>query len=165
MADRHHYVLTGSRAMHSHIIEIFNEEGAKSKKSTATNLAITLQRRYRNMLVDSTRQKQLETFLGFKLHKHFPTLPDQPLQVLFLYYMVASTLKAIVRNCCFKKEFQTMGHFFLVSLFSRNLCCWFRSRFMEISFRFFSIGVILAGVDSLICMSFEACTEHVPNPL
>ena len=151
--------------MHSHIIEIFNEEGAKSKKSTATNLAITLQRRYRNMLVDSTRQKQLETFLGFKLHKHFPTLPDQPLQVLFLYYMVASTLKAIVRNCCFKKEFQTMGHFFLVSLFSRNLCCWFRSRFMEISFRFFSIGVILAGVDSLICMSFEACTEHVPNPL
>lgn len=135
MSDRHHYVLTGSRAMHSHIIEIFNEEGAKSKKSTATNLAITLQRRYRNMWVDSTRQKQLETFLGFKLHKHFPTLPDQPLQVLLLYCRVASSLKVIVRNCCFKmKEFQTTGHFFLVSLFSRNMCCWFRSRFIDFSF-------------------------------
>lgn len=67
--------------MHSHIIEIFSEE-AKSKKSTAQNLAITLQRRYRNMLVDSTRQKQLEMFLGLRHHKHFPTLPDLPLQVL-----------------------------------------------------------------------------------
>lgn len=67
--------------MHSHIIEIFSEE-AKSKKSTAQNLAITLQRRYRNVLVDSTRQKQLEMFLGLRHHKHFPTLPDLPLQVL-----------------------------------------------------------------------------------
>jgi hypothetical protein len=66
--------------MHSHIIEIFSEE-AKSKKSTAQNFAITLQRRYRNMLVDSTRQKQLEMFLGLRHHKHFPTLPNLPLQV------------------------------------------------------------------------------------
>lgn len=79
--DIHAMLYTGSKAMHSHIIEIFSEE-AKSKKSTAQNFAITLQRRYRNMLVDSTRQKQLEMFLGLRHHKHFPTLPDLPLQVL-----------------------------------------------------------------------------------
>ncbi|XP_024361756.1 probable phosphoinositide phosphatase SAC9 [Physcomitrium patens] len=79
--DIHAMLYTGSKAMHSHIIEIFSDE-AKSKKSTAQNLAITLQRRYRNMLVDSTRQKQLEMFLGLRHHKYFPTLPDLPLQVL-----------------------------------------------------------------------------------
>jgi cellulose biosynthesis protein BcsQ len=80
--DIHAMLYTGSRAMHSHIIEIFSEEAGKSKKSsTATNFAITLQRRYLNVLVDSTRQKQLEMFLGIRHHKHFPSLPDWPLQV------------------------------------------------------------------------------------
>lgn len=74
------HMCAGSKAMHSHIIEIFSEE-TKSKKSTAQNLAITLQRRYRNVLVDSKSQKQLEMFLGLRHQKHFPTLPDLPLQV------------------------------------------------------------------------------------
>lgn len=52
------------------------------KSSTAANVAITLQRRYMNMVVDSSRQKQFEMFLGLRRHKHLPTQPDSPLEAL-----------------------------------------------------------------------------------
>ncbi|TYJ44804.1 hypothetical protein E1A91_A02G009400v1 [Gossypium mustelinum] len=81
--DIHATLYTGSKAMHSHILNIFNEEAGKFKQfSAAQNMKITLQRRYKNAVVDSSRQKQLEMFLGIRLFKHLPSVPIQPLQVL-----------------------------------------------------------------------------------
>ncbi|CAM6096439.1 unnamed protein product [Calypogeia fissa] len=80
--DIHAMLYTGSRAMHSHIIQIFSDEAGKGKRSTAQNMAITLQRRFLNVVMDSTRQKQLEMFLGYRMFKYFPTMPGRPLQVL-----------------------------------------------------------------------------------
>ncbi|KAM7280849.1 hypothetical protein ACFE04_007983 [Oxalis oulophora] len=81
--DIHATLYTGSKAMHSQILNIFNEEtGGKFKQfSAAANMKITLQRRYKNVVVDSSRQKQLEMFLGLRLFKHLPSLPVQPLHV------------------------------------------------------------------------------------
>ncbi|XP_039055765.1 probable phosphoinositide phosphatase SAC9 [Hibiscus syriacus] len=81
--DIHATLYTGSKAMHSQILSIFNEETGKFKQfSAAQNLKITLERRYKNALVDSSRQKQLEMFLGIRLFKHLPSVPVQPLHVL-----------------------------------------------------------------------------------
>ncbi|XVF84266.1 hypothetical protein PTKIN_Ptkin17bG0019500 [Pterospermum kingtungense] len=81
--DIHATLYTGSKAMHSQILSIFNEETGKFKQfSAAQNMKITLQRRYKNALVDSSRQKQLEMFLGIRLFKHLPSVPVQPLHVL-----------------------------------------------------------------------------------
>lgn len=92
--DIHATLYTGSKAMHSHIIQIFSDEGGKAKTlSPAQNLAITLQRRFLNVVMDSTRQKQLEMFVGLRLNKHFQSLPDQPLQVFLL------SLKLCVHGC------------------------------------------------------------------
>ncbi|XP_011037364.1 PREDICTED: probable phosphoinositide phosphatase SAC9 isoform X2 [Populus euphratica] len=80
--DIHATLYTGSKAMHSQILNIFNEEAGKFKQfSVAQNFQITLQRRYKNVLVDSSRQKQLEMFLGLRLFKHLPSVPVQPLNV------------------------------------------------------------------------------------
>ncbi|XP_022722014.1 probable phosphoinositide phosphatase SAC9 isoform X1 [Durio zibethinus] len=81
--DIHATLYTGSKAMHSQIVSIFNEESGKFKQfSAAQNVKITLQRRYKNAIVDSSRQKQLEMFLGIRLFKHLPSVPVQPLHVL-----------------------------------------------------------------------------------
>ncbi|KAK3204241.1 hypothetical protein Dsin_018287 [Dipteronia sinensis] len=82
--DIHATLYTGSKAMHSQILSIFSEEaGGKFKQfSAAQNMKITLQRRYKNAVVDSSRQKQLEMFLGMRLFKHLPSVPVQPLNVL-----------------------------------------------------------------------------------
>ncbi|EOY04628.1 SacI domain-containing protein / WW domain-containing protein isoform 1 [Theobroma cacao] len=81
--DIHATLYTGSKAMHSQILSIFNEEPGKFKQfSAAQNMKITLQRRYKNALVDSSRQKQLEMFLGIRLFKHLPSVSVQPLHVL-----------------------------------------------------------------------------------
>ncbi|KAJ4765502.1 hypothetical protein LUZ62_075877 [Rhynchospora pubera] len=86
--DIHATIYTGSKAMHSEILSIFNEDagsggGRFSKFSAAqANVKITLQRRYTNVLVDSSRQKQLEMFLGLRLFKHLPSIPIYPLKVL-----------------------------------------------------------------------------------
>ncbi|OMP06550.1 hypothetical protein COLO4_08073 [Corchorus olitorius] len=81
--DIHATLYTGSKAMHSQILSIFNEEAGKFKQfSAAQNMKITLQRRYKNAVVDSSRQKQLEMFLGIRLFKHLPSIPLQPLHVL-----------------------------------------------------------------------------------
>ncbi|XP_075098514.1 putative phosphoinositide phosphatase SAC9 isoform X4 [Nicotiana tabacum] len=80
--DTHATLYTGSKAMHSQILSIFNEDAGKFKQfSAAQNMKITLQRRYKNAVVDSSRQKQLEIFLGLRLFKHFPSIPIQPLHV------------------------------------------------------------------------------------
>ncbi|OAY64186.1 putative phosphoinositide phosphatase SAC9, partial [Ananas comosus] len=82
--DIHATLYTGSKAMHSQILNIFNEDsgGKFSKFSAAQNVKITLQRRYQNVLVDSSRQKQLEMFLGLRLFKHLPSISLHPLEVL-----------------------------------------------------------------------------------
>ncbi|KAL8232512.1 hypothetical protein R6Q57_002290 [Mikania cordata] len=80
--DIHATLYTGSKAMHSQILSIFSEEAGKFKQfSVAQNMKITLQRRYKNVLVDSSRQKQLEMFLGIRLFKYLPSLAVQPLHV------------------------------------------------------------------------------------
>ncbi|XP_042001657.1 probable phosphoinositide phosphatase SAC9 isoform X2 [Salvia splendens] len=80
--DIHATLYTGSKAMHSQILSIFNEEAGKFKQfSAAQNMKITLQRRYKNAVVDSSRQKQLEIFLGLRLFKHFPSVIINPLHV------------------------------------------------------------------------------------
>ncbi|MCO5576196.1 hypothetical protein L7F22_030004 [Adiantum nelumboides] len=81
--DVHATLYTGSRAMHSQILQIFSEEASKSRQyAAAQNMKITLQRRYLNVIMDSTRQKQLEMLLGLRRKRHFPTVRDEPLQVL-----------------------------------------------------------------------------------
>ncbi|XP_062210444.1 probable phosphoinositide phosphatase SAC9 [Phragmites australis] len=81
--DIHATLYTGSKAMHSEILNIFKEESGKfSKFSAVQNVKITVQRRYHNFLNDSSRQKQLEMFLGLRLYKHLPSIPMFPLKVL-----------------------------------------------------------------------------------
>ncbi|EOA23387.1 hypothetical protein CARUB_v10016564mg [Capsella rubella] len=82
--DIHATLYTGSKAMHSQILNIFSEESGAFKQFSAAqkNMKITLQRRYKNAMVDSSRQKQLEMFLGMRLFKHLPSIPVQPLHVL-----------------------------------------------------------------------------------
>ncbi|GLT56600.1 hypothetical protein SLA2020_296310 [Shorea laevis] len=81
--DIHATLYTGSKAMHSQILSIFNEDAGKFKQfSAALNVKITLQRRYKNTFSDSSRQKQLEMFLGIRLFKHLPSISVQPLNVL-----------------------------------------------------------------------------------
>lgn len=81
--DAHATLYTGSRAMHSQILQLFSEEASKSKQyAAAQNVKITLQRRYLNVIMDSTRQKQLEMLLGLRKKRHFPTVLDKTLQVL-----------------------------------------------------------------------------------
>ncbi|KAF0905503.1 hypothetical protein E2562_007306 [Oryza meyeriana var. granulata] len=81
--DIHATLYTGSKAMHSEILNIFKEETGKfSKFSAAQNVKITLQRRFQNYINDSSRQKQFEMFLGLRLFKHLPSIPISPLKVL-----------------------------------------------------------------------------------
>lgn len=82
--DIHATLYTASKAMHSHILNIFSDEGGKFSKFSAAqnNVKITLQRKYQNVLLDSSRQKQLEMFLGLRLFKHLPSVPIHPLKVL-----------------------------------------------------------------------------------
>uniref|UniRef100_A0ACD5VYM2 Uncharacterized protein n=1 Tax=Avena sativa TaxID=4498 RepID=A0ACD5VYM2_AVESA len=81
--DIHATLYTGSKAMHSEILNIFKEETGKfGKFSAAQNVKITLQRRFHNYVNDSSRQKQFEMFLGLRLYKHLPSIPIFPLKVL-----------------------------------------------------------------------------------
>ncbi|CAI5467603.1 unnamed protein product [Closterium sp. Yama58-4] len=86
--DVHATLYTGSRAMHSHIIHIFSSDPSKAKKgaaASATNIGISLQRRFLNLVWDATRHRQLEVFLGLRRHKYFSfALPDRPLLTVSL---------------------------------------------------------------------------------
>ncbi|KDP35146.1 hypothetical protein JCGZ_10680 [Jatropha curcas] len=108
--DIHATLYTGSKAMHSQILSIFNEEAGKFKQfSAAQNMKITLQRRYKNAIVDSSRQKQLEMFLGMRLFKHLPSIPVQPLNVPsrpsgFFLKPVANMFPSGSSLLCFKRK-------------------------------------------------------------
>uniref|UniRef100_K3YQ03 Phosphoinositide phosphatase SAC9 n=1 Tax=Setaria italica TaxID=4555 RepID=K3YQ03_SETIT len=81
--DIHATLYTGSKAMHSEILNIFKEETGKfSKFSAVQNVKITVQRRFHNYVNDRSRQKQLEMFLGLRLYKHLLSIPIFPLKVL-----------------------------------------------------------------------------------
>ncbi|KAJ3694465.1 hypothetical protein LUZ60_009945 [Juncus effusus] len=86
--DIHATIYTGSKAMHSEILRVFKEEtggsgGRFSKLSAAqANVKIMVQRRYTNVMVDSSRQKQLEMLLGLRLFKHLPSISVHPPKVL-----------------------------------------------------------------------------------
>jgi hypothetical protein len=100
--DIHATLYTGSKAMHSQILSIFNEEAGKFKQfSVAQNFQITLQRRYKNVLVDSSRQKQLEMFLGLRLFKHLPSVPVQPLNVCSVFSISATYSGIPYHKLCF----------------------------------------------------------------
>ena len=80
--DIHATLYTGSKATHNQILNIFNNDSGKFRQfATAQHVKITLQRRYKNVVVDSHRQKQLEMFLGIRMFKHLPSIAVHPLQV------------------------------------------------------------------------------------
>ncbi|CAA7401353.1 unnamed protein product [Spirodela intermedia] len=81
--DIHATLYTGSKATHNQILNIFNDDSGKFKQfAAAQHVRITLQRRYKNVVVDSSRQKQWEMFLGIRMFKHLPSVAVHPLQVL-----------------------------------------------------------------------------------
>ncbi|CAA6664753.1 unnamed protein product [Spirodela intermedia] len=80
--DIHATLYTGSKATHNQILNIFNDDSGKFKQfAAAQHVRITLQRRYKNVVVDSSRQKQWEMFLGIRMFKHLPSVAVHPLQV------------------------------------------------------------------------------------
>ncbi len=81
-ADVHAMLYTSSKATHSDIIQIFGEQVNIESKSISTN-RLDDQHGCASVLLDSTRQKQQEMFLGLRYHQHFPSIPSQPLQVFF----------------------------------------------------------------------------------
>ncbi len=80
--DVHAMLYTSSKATQSDITQIFGEQVKIESKSISTN-TLNDQHGCVNVLLDSTRQKQQEMFLGLRYHQHFPSIPSQPLQVLF----------------------------------------------------------------------------------
>lgn len=53
-----------------------NEASSMSKAGIGKlqNLSVTVQRRWNNVLADSTRQLIIEMFLGLRLSQHFPSV-------------------------------------------------------------------------------------------
>eukprot|EP00899_Mesostigma_viride_P024869 jgi/Mesvir1/5567/Mv15589-RA.1 len=80
--DVHATLYTGSKAMHSGILHVFGENMRSKRATVASNVAISLQRRYLNIVVDDSRQQQLEMFLGMRFRKHFPSVAALPQMVL-----------------------------------------------------------------------------------
>mmetsp|Transcript_31095 Transcript_31095/g.60034 ORF Transcript_31095/g.60034 Transcript_31095/m.60034 type:complete len:1094 (+) Transcript_31095:912-4193(+) len=72
--DIHAGLYTGSKAMHTSMMHLLD---STKKRSTgvASNLSISLQRRYLNMMQDSGRQLQIEIFLGLNISRDFPSVP------------------------------------------------------------------------------------------
>eukprot|EP00775_Hariotina_reticulata_P004193 gene4193-4441_t len=71
------WLYTGSPAMHSEKITMFEPETSRLKKAgagTYGNPFITIRRRYNNVLMDEERKNQTEIFLGLKNRQYFPTL-------------------------------------------------------------------------------------------
>ena len=72
--DRNAFFYTGSQAMHSDKIMIFEPQSSQLKKNTvsgASNSFIAITRRYNNIIKDNDRQAQIELFLGINLEKYF----------------------------------------------------------------------------------------------
>lgn len=74
---------TGSKAMHSSVINILKgPKKSASRLALASNAAISVQRRYLNMVEDSNRQLQIELFLGTRWREYFPSTSRQMHHVL-----------------------------------------------------------------------------------
>eukprot|EP00878_Enallax_costatus_P041947 GHUV01048882.1.p1 GENE.GHUV01048882.1~~GHUV01048882.1.p1 ORF type:complete len:230 (+),score=47.22 GHUV01048882.1:824-1513(+) len=74
------WLYTGSPAMHSEKITMFEPETSRLKKAGAgaySNSFIAIRRRYNNVLMDEERKMQAEIFLGIKNKIYFPTLHVQ----------------------------------------------------------------------------------------
>lgn len=70
------YLYTGSAAMHSEKILIFEPESSRLRKASVTaygNPLIAIKRRYNNVIMDSDKLMQTEMFLGLKATTYFPT--------------------------------------------------------------------------------------------
>eukprot|EP00879_Flechtneria_rotunda_P023570 GHRR01024935.1.p1 GENE.GHRR01024935.1~~GHRR01024935.1.p1 ORF type:complete len:159 (+),score=60.45 GHRR01024935.1:310-786(+) len=71
------WLYTGSPAMHSEKITMFEPESSRLKKAgagTYGNSFIAIRRRYNNVLMDEERKMQAEMFLGIKQRFYFPTV-------------------------------------------------------------------------------------------
>lgn len=89
--DRNAFFYTGSQAMHSDKIMIFEPESSHLKKNSvggASNSFIAITRRYNNVVKDSDRQAQIELFLGINLEKYFlpPSSVEMDLDSLNILY-------------------------------------------------------------------------------
>ncbi|KAL3752756.1 hypothetical protein ACJRO7_000192 [Eucalyptus globulus] len=91
--DIHSLLYTGTEAMPSQMLSIFNEEAEYGEAEDMIARSLTrgkqvISRRATHVVrglkafVDSSRQRQLEMFLGRRLFKHLPSIPVQPLSVL-----------------------------------------------------------------------------------
>lgn len=81
--DMSAWLYTGSQAMHSERILIFEPESSKLRKAGVGaygNIMVGIKRRYNNVLVDTDKQQQIEMFLGMKHALYFPQVK--------LYYKV-----------------------------------------------------------------------------
>ena len=75
--DMQSNLYTSSRAMHSAILGLLQNEASSMSKAgigKLQNLSVTVQRRWNNVLADSTRQLIIEMFLGLRLNQHFPSV-------------------------------------------------------------------------------------------
>lgn len=89
--DRNAFFYTGSQAMHSDKITIFEPETSPLKRNGvggAQNSIIAITRRYNNVMRDSDRQAQIELFLGQNLEKHFSISSAQPMRDLNLLNII-----------------------------------------------------------------------------
>lgn len=77
MGDVNGMLYTGSRAMHSAILQQILPEAKQKQKSstsaTVNNAYLSVKRRYLNVVHDGYRQQQIEMFLGMKSY-YFPSL-------------------------------------------------------------------------------------------
>lgn len=75
--DMQSNLYTSSRAMHSAILGLLQNEASSMSKAgigKLQNLSLTVQRRWNNVLADGTRQLIIEMFLGLRLSQHFPSV-------------------------------------------------------------------------------------------
>ncbi|GIL81031.1 hypothetical protein Vretimale_9264 [Volvox reticuliferus] len=70
------WLYTGSQAMHSERILIFEPENSKLRKvgvGAYGNALVAVKRRYNNVLVDKEKQQMIDVFLGYKQLEYFPS--------------------------------------------------------------------------------------------
>ncbi|GFR51195.1 hypothetical protein Agub_g13542 [Astrephomene gubernaculifera] len=70
------WLYTGSQAMHSERILIFEPENSKLRKAGVGaygNALVAVKRRYNNVLVDKEKQQMIDVFLGYKQSEYFPS--------------------------------------------------------------------------------------------
>lgn len=69
-------VLASEHALHNAVCGVQNEGSSMSKAGIGKlqNLSVTVQRRWNNVMEDSTRQLIVEMFLGLRMSQHFPSV-------------------------------------------------------------------------------------------